>query len=362
MIDFVKMDNRDCKSIEKIWTNPLLYFDKDVSRANKKTGEIEQTKTKQFEGILFNLLPHTPKNANEGTERLEIRFKPHYWHNNDIHNANDFTPHQAIATIQRFISVFNIDDPENFKAVNLEYGLNFLIDGYGKDLTLYPAFHSRNPFYRDKDNRFSSISHSFDMNGKPNKYLQIKFYSKGFQYPEHCPGNTLRYEIKTKQSKKINQLNINNIADLLKIEVYQLMKNELIKQAGKMLIIDPNPTLKNLNKKTSNKLNQYSNQYYWNKTVNQQRSQSFNEKKEIYFKHLDKTGHNINQLFLDSLVKKLNYLFEINGKNSTPVKKEINGKNSTMLKVEYIPFMLSRALELISLSKQHQKTEGFRKP
>lgn len=348
MIDFVKLLITDCKSIKKIWTNPLLYFDKDLSKINKYTGEIENIKTKHFECIEFTLAPHTPKNPKEGTERLEIRFKPHYWNNKNLHNANDFAPYNAIAAIQRFIDLFSIERPEHFKVVNLEYGINFIIDGYGKELISYPSYHMKDEFIRDIDHRYSKQK-------KSTKYLIIKLYSKGVQFPEHCPGATIRFEVKSKRSKRINPLGIYHIGDLLKIEPYHAMKTDIITNAKKVLFIDPYPIYDGLTNREANKLKEYSNPSYWFKAINQSRANSFDEKKKTYLGYLDKTGNNINRKFVESIEQKLTQLFDQIGINSAPIQENEIGINSPMLKGENIPVSYSRVCPITGMDITMQK-------
>lgn len=355
MIDFVKMIITDMKSIQKIWANPLLHFNSELLKLELNTGEILKTETKNFEGIEFSLVPHTPQKPEEGTERLEIRFKPHYWHNNNLHNANDFTPYQAIATITRFIDLFRIDHLENFKVVNLEYGVNFIIVGYGKDLISYPIYHCKNEFVRDQDNFYSKKGHSFNRNGKPNnKHLLLKFYSKGFQYPEHCHPDTFRFEVKTKRSKRINPLGIYHLGDLLKIEPYIKMKSDILDNAKMVLIVDTNPDYGNLTKRESNKLKEYSNSSFWFNTFNQNRPSAFHEKKKTYLSYLNKSGNNINQKFIKSIEEKLDKLFDENRIISAPLIKNENRINSPMLKGEIIPVSHSRICPITGLSLEHE--------
>lgn len=348
MIDFVKMTITDYKSIKNIWTNPLLYFDKDLSKVNTSTGEIEKFKIKHFEGVEFGLAPYTPKNPKEGKERLEIRFKPHYWYNNDQHNANDFTPAQARATIQRFIDLFNIEHPEHFKVINLEYGPNFTINGYGKELISFPSYHSKNELVRDLEHKYSKQKGS-------SKYLNIKLYSKGVQFPEHCPGDTIRFEVKSKRSKRIKPLGIDHLGDLLKTEPYKAMKKDIMENANRVLFIDPYPIYEGLTKREQNKLREYSNPSYWFKTINQNRTNAFDEKKKTYLRYLDKSGNNINRKFVEAIEQKLTQLFDENGINSAPFIKNEIGINSTMLKGEYIPFSYSRVCPITGMDITMQK-------
>ncbi|MEC3966794.1 hypothetical protein [Flagellimonas halotolerans] len=344
------------ESIKKIWTNPLLHFNSELLKVELNTGEILKTETKNYEGIEFILVPHSPQKSEEGTERLEIRFKPHYWFNNDQHNANDFTPYQAIDTIQRFISLFHIHHLEHFKVVNLEYGLNFILDGYGKELISFPIYHIKNEFNRDKENYYSKKAYSVNKKGKANdKYLLLKFYSKGFQYPEYCHEDTLRFEVKTKRSKRINPLGIFHLGDLLNIEPYYKMKADIIANARMVLIIDTEPSLNNLNNREANKLKEYSNSSFWFNTLNQKRPSAFYEKKKTYLSYLDKSGNNLNKKLIESIEDKLNTLFDENRMISAPLTKNENRIVSPMLKGEIIPVSHSRICPITGLSLEHEK-------
>lgn len=356
MIDFVKLWVTDYKSIKKIWTNPLLYINIDLTKVNQSTGELEEIKIKHFEGIEFKLQPYYPKNGKVKRERLVIRFKPHYWHNNNLHNANDFTPKQARCIIQRFIELFNIEHLEHFKVVNLEYGLNFIIDGYGKELISYPSYHYRNEFLRDQDNFFSKKAHSFDKHGKANdKHIQIKFYSKGFQFPDYCTTNTLRFEVKSKRSRRIETKGIYHLGNLLEKHAYKSLQEDIIANANRVLFIDPYPIYEGLTKREQNKLREYSNPSYWFNSLNQKRQQAFNDKKDTYLGYLDKTGNNINRKFVEAIEQKLTQLFDENGINSPPLQKNEIGINSPMLKGEYIPFLYSRICPITGMDITMQK-------
>jgi len=308
MIDFIKIVITDSVLVQRLWTNPLLYFKNEIDKLDNATGEIINKKTKQFEGVTFKKEPHQPKDQKEGLERLIICFKPHYWFNHNKHNANIFRTIDCIKTIERFLRLFQLNK-FNFKSlriINLEYGVNFILPGYGKDLISYDCYHSRNEFIRDRELQFSKISFSYNRKGKPNTYRQIKFYSKGFQFPVYCDKDTLRFEVRTKQSKKINSLGIINIGDLLNREVYENIKLDIISSVRNTHIIDRNPKTDKLSKREKNLLNKYSNAGFWFDALNNNRTSAFNEKKKLYLKYLDKTGFNLNSHFFEKISENLN--------------------------------------------------------
>jgi hypothetical protein len=311
LIDALQIYVVDISTVDRLWGNELLYFMKKEEKTNRSTGELYVKHTKEFEGIIFRKEPHVSKNDNEGRERLIITLKPHYWHNNNQHNANDFTITQCIKTIKRFIELFNLNDYSNFPINNLEFGLNFVLPGYGKELIGFNSYHYRNEFTRDENLQYSKKAKKFNpKTGIANKYLTMKFYAKGFQYPEYCNPHTLRYEVQTKKSKKINRLGIFNIGDLLKSEIYFELKNDLLRSVSHTLIIDQNPNHNNLNKRDSNLLIKYSNSGFWFEALSHTRACTFNERKKMYLKLLDKTGVNINRNLKITIEETLDLLFE----------------------------------------------------
>ncbi|MBO6828731.1 MAG: hypothetical protein JJ876_04135 [Muricauda sp.] len=230
----------------------------------------------------------------------------------------------------------------------IQYGLNFKIERYGKELISYPSYHLKDEFVTSPDHRYSKQK-------KSSKYLIIKLYSKGLQFPEHCPEDTLRFEVKSKRSKRINPLGVYHLGDLLKIEPYHKMNADLIGNAKKVFIIDPFPVYNSLNIRKRNKLKEYSNPSFWFKTINQNRTNAFDEKKKTYLSYLDKSGNNINQKFVEAIEQKLTQLFDENGINSAPPQKNEIGINSTMLKGETIPFSYSRVCPITGMDITMQK-------
>ncbi|SKB35110.1 hypothetical protein [Maribacter arcticus] len=333
MLDWLQFWITDHKEVLRLWDNPLLYFKENHKKRNDRTGEIFNKQTKEFKGITFRLEPHWPKNEKEGNKRIVIGFKPHYWFNNNKHNANDFTLSNSMQIILGFIGLFEIENLRNYQVNNLEYGVNFIINGYSKELITFNSYHSRKQFIQD-DLRYSKKAINFNpKTGKVDTYLKVKLYSKGFQFPNYCDNRTLRFEISTKKSKKINALGIYNIGDLLKEDVYFAMKKDLLTAAKNVLIINPTPILKQLNKREENLLQKYSNDRFWYNAINQKRPNAFNEKKQTYFRYLDQIGQNISKDFYNAIDNKLQLLFKQNGNESPGFLNNENGNYSHLVNV-----------------------------
>ncbi|MDO6473604.1 hypothetical protein [Maribacter sp. 1_MG-2023] len=354
MIDYIQIWVTNTAEITTLWKHPLLYYKNKIEKVSKSTGEIYKKQTREFEGITFRKEPHYPTKPNEGNVRIVISFNPHYWFNQNKHNANNFNALDSIETIKRFVSIFNIETFSHYPINNLEYGLNFLFNDYDKEFIGYNIYHSRNLFIQDQEHRYAKRAHSYT-NGKPNYFSYAKLYCKGFQYPEYCDKNTLRFEMGAKQSKNIRTLGIKNIGDLLNIEVYHKLKTSLIKNTSKILIIDEYPILNELNSRDKKRLINYSNSSFWYKAIQTKRSATFNEKKESYIKLLDRTTFNINTEFQNKIREKLETLLPEKRKDSIITTKGDKCKDSTLDKGRILTFSNSRICPVTGINISMQK-------
>ena len=103
--------------------------------------------------------------------------------------------------------------------VNIEFGINLTPDTEIKDLINGLLFHKKTAF------TIPNSKQPYSKKTKATKYKQIKAYAKGLQFmdiPEYgINPNTFRFEVKSKESKKIKTLGVYVAKDLLKDEVYQ---------------------------------------------------------------------------------------------------------------------------------------------
>ncbi|WP_123962677.1 hypothetical protein [Chryseobacterium sp. 5_R23647] len=181
-----------------------------------------------------------------GYHHLEISISPHYHFNNYLHNGNDFTPKNCINTIVHLLDYLEIEpqEYEDLKVVNIEFGLNIipetdienLVDSllyYKKTTFVVPE--PKNPYFKITDTT---------------KHKSIKAYAKGLQfvdYPEYAiAGNTFRFEVKSKKSSNIEKYGINKVNDLLKIETYQRLGQELINEWGNVFLLNQKADFSNL--------------------------------------------------------------------------------------------------------------------
>lgn len=316
MLDYLKVLCSDTKYAKKLYYNPLLeMYSKNQNfrnNLNKETNVTKQaTYIKVYKEILFCFFT-----KDEVFTKLEILIKPHYYFNNNLHNANDFTVLECINTLTKIKELFNL--PVNkLTILNIEFGLNALSPIDCKDLILCAIYHEKNEFINSSDSlKFSKISFKHHKNGKANKYKQIKFYAKGLQFLDHIDINTFRFEIKSKERKYIKSLGVYAYADLLKAETYNTLADIIELEFKKVLILDINNKGLNLTNKELSKLNEYLNPIKWVKSLQGNRN-LFNKHKVDYQKLLNKTRNNIHTQLNIIVGNKLQELLK-KGAISTP--------------------------------------------
>lgn len=146
MIDFLKILVTDTAFIEKIYNDDRLIFHNSREKLSHFDFETIHSKvTRIYKGILFCF----------NDNGLEILFRPHYYFNDNIHNANDFTVKDCIQVINDFIEMFDIDKPEQFRIINLEFGVNVISDIPVQDLITRAEYHGKNRFLIDSGLKYS---------------------------------------------------------------------------------------------------------------------------------------------------------------------------------------------------------------
>jgi len=308
MIDFLKLQTYDAGEIEKINNCNLLNWFSETEKLEFNSLEVVATKkVKVHKGIYFCFYAN----------RLEILFKPHYYFNDNLHNANEFKIIDCINILQQVQKSINID-LNVFKVVNIEFGINVQSPILIENLITYLAYHEKNEFVTDTQYRYSKKSYKANPNGTANTYKIIKAYAKGLQYPDFCDINTFRFEVKSKQSKYIHRLGINTANDLKTPFAYFNMVNFLEHEFSEVLILDCSTNFETLNPKEQKKIEVYSNPMQWYKFKNLNRN-SFSKNKKIYHDLINKVETNLKKQLEKIIFDKLENIKK--GANSTP---EIN--------------------------------------
>jgi hypothetical protein len=279
MIDFLKILILDKILIESIWRNKLLIYSNEDKRLIKESGEIKKKEVKKLKNLLFTKYDN----------KLEITGSVHYYFNEGIHNANDFTVSDCIAIINSIKIDLNLD-LSKCRIINLEYGINILLPFSVKKVVQGLKYHERNEYRYTKNLKYSKESSSFTKDGRVNTYKTIKSYAKGLQLfngETMADENTFRFEVKSKRSKYINTLGINTLQDLTNKDVYKRMSSELVKEWSNVLLLD-----KITDFKADKRTRKYINSDFWEDILNQSRN-SFSYHKRNYSKLLSKYPNNI---------------------------------------------------------------------
>lgn len=298
MIDFLKLETYSISQIDYFKNHYLLHWVSDTDKINFYDNEVIITKkVKQYKGIYFCFY----------SNKLEIRFKPHYYFNDNLHNANDFSIIDCINTIVEVKNALKID-LQAFKVVNIEYGFNCISPIDIKDLITYIAYHEKNEFRTDIELAYSKKSYLVNAKGTANEYKIIKAYAKGIQFPNYTDINTFRFEVKSKKSRFINQLGICTLNDLLNPIIYSTLIDSLIKEFDKVLLLDCDNDYSGLTLKEQKKISEYNNPMTWYKISNKSNRNSFSKNKTIYYNLINKNPNNLRNQLIQIIYNKLEQL------------------------------------------------------
>lgn len=286
----------DRDEVQQIWNHPdLIWYDHQERLSHIDYQTIIVKETKEYKKVLFCL--HKRK--------MEILFSVHRYYNDNLHNANSFPVSSCIAVLRDFFKRFGLDTMTSVKIVGMEYGVNFGMGKYAPQIILHTEYWKRTKFLADDELGFSKKSFTTKNNGRANGYKIIKWYSKGVQFPKFCNRDTVRLEIKTRQSQYLKKLGIETINDLFKRSSYLEMKKELLLVVSEMLILDQTIDKKELTESERD----YFNPYTWTGFLNGYRNQ-FGREKERYFDFLNRLGSNVHSILLENITSKINEIFK----------------------------------------------------
>jgi hypothetical protein len=243
--------------------------------------------------------------------KLEITIKPHYYFNDGVHNANDFTSIDSVNVLKHIFTLLNLNDClESLKIVGLEYGVNFNIGLVDTMLMEEIYLHRTNLFYNIKDLPFCKVSYKPNTNGKANQHKQFKFYGKAIQHPNHCDPYTMRAEVRSNRSAYINQLGIYTALDVLNINNYTKLRDDLISETKHLLFNQNITSTKGLTPLQKRDVKKKNDPKYWIKILKNNRSK-FSRAKQQYFNLLNKTGYNLTSLVINGITKKANQMHDL---------------------------------------------------
>ena len=303
-----------------------------------------------------------------GYGHLEINVSPHYHFNNYLHNGNDFTPENCIKTIIDILTYLGIETNEMnaLKVVNIEFGFNLILNTYFELIIKGLLYYKRTNFYQ----KYEYIPHYLITDTTAHK--QIKVYTKGLQCHEKLNAfevdkNTLRIEVKSKQSKYINKLDIYTAKDLLNLCKYDRLMDEVLKEWDSILLLNLNPDFDNMKKDEVEFIQNANKKSYWQDLLAENVNRNkFGRHKAKYYKIL-KGENNLHQQIKNKIIDKIeqfksdaNSTIELQKETSTKVFSTTKLKTKKTINLEYAP--LNKTIDANKRIKEMLRSPRFQTP
>lgn len=297
-----------------------------------------------------------------GFHHLEISISPHYHYNNYLHNGNDFAPQQCIKTIIEILEYIRIkpDEMNALKVVNIEFGLNIIPEIDIKKLIDNILYFRKTPFViPNPETPYFKITDA-------TTYKNIKAYAKGLQFAEFpqygIDLNTFRFEVKSKKSANIKPYGIDSVTDLLNLNTYKRLSQEIINEWENVLITTETTDLRHLKPDEVQFIRNANKPNFW-EDIKEGNRNKFSRNKTKYFKILS-ARFNYHTQIKGQIIDKLTFLQSgayfpqrtpINtgkqqNRENTP--KEINGQSAPLK--EYLSYCEVTKLD-ISMQKKGSK-------
>ncbi len=219
--------------------SPLNTFTGEINESSKKGKERNlEVRITPYQAVIFGSL-HKYENLCNGETN---------------HNYNDFSYNQIKELIPFLTELFDIEN--NTSLTNLEMGFNLDLDISPKliidnNVLMYDLKSA------NKDLKFKGRGDYKEF--QKTDYI-LKIYSKSKQY--NLKNHLIRVEIKITKKRKLQDLGVFELEDLLNKEVLLNIFNFLLNEFQKVFIIDDFDNVKILIKDLE-KLNKYTNPNYW---------------------------------------------------------------------------------------------------
>jgi hypothetical protein len=202
MIDYVKLEINSKSVAEAIRLNPELVFKTEVINA---TGE-ETKQISKYRGLKFLIYPNN---------KIIIEGSIHKYKNEGEHNFDDFNFYHLSETIKIICEKFRFD-PKEAILRGFEFGVNIITIKNPTDILKMILCYG--------NDEFNKMDIGKGIQSKQDSEI-VKIYNKSIQYKRK--ENILRIENKIIRMRKIHNLEIKHLHDLIK-------PNKLI-QLGKVL-------------------------------------------------------------------------------------------------------------------------------
>lgn len=299
---------------------------------------------------------------------VEIVFFPHYHYNNYKHNGNDCSPLNCIKAIQEILDDLEFLKSEyaDLKVVNIEFGFNLILNIYFGLIIDGLLFHKKTNFHK----KLKYLPYYLITDSTAHK--QIKVYAKGLQCHEKLNAfevgkNTLRIEVKSKQSKYINKLDIYTAKDLLNLRKYDRLMDEVLKEWDSILLLNLNPDFDNRKKDEVEFIQNANKKSYWQDLLAENVNRNkFGRHKAKYYKIL-KGENNLHQQIKNKIIDKIeqfksdaNSTIELQKETSTKVFSTTKLKTKKTINLEYAP--LNKTIDANKRIKEMLRSPRFQTP
>ena len=317
MLDFIKLRIDNQELINRVFLHP------DFVKCKPKNNYYYSKYQKEIEKKLQ--LDFSKSREKGKFTYVDLCISPHYHFNNYLHNGNDLTPENCIKSIFEILDYLQIKSYEldELKVVNLEVGVNIipetdvkeLINGiYYSKKTPFKVYDSKIPYYRRTEK-------------KDSEYKLIKTYAKGLQFQDQphlgIDINTFRFELKTKIHDKIKKIGIITAEDLLNVNKYPKLAEELIEEWQNVLLINLTPDLTILKRNEVQFIKQSVKFDFWNDLITNKSQNTFSNNKKKYYNIL-KGKNNLHHLIKLQIIDKIYQLLNCaNSLQETSINKGI---------------------------------------
>ena len=325
MLDFIKLRIDNQELINRVFLHP--DFVKCIPKNNYYYSKFQKE-------INTKLQLDFLKSREKGKfTYVDLCISPHYHFNNYLHNGNDLTPENCIKSIFEILDYLHIKSYEldELKVVNLEVGVNIipetdvkeLINGiYYSKRTPFKVYDSKIPYYRRTEK-------------KDSEYKIIKSYAKGLQFQDQphlgIDINTFRFELKTKIHDKIKKIGIITAEDLLNVNKYPKLAEELIEEWQNVLLINLTPDLTILKRNEVQFIKQSVKFDFWEDLITNKSQNTFSNNKKKYYNIL-KGKNNLHHLIKLQIIDKIYQLLNCaNSPQETTINKGILKTKETAL-------------------------------
>lgn len=254
MIDYVKAEVYGCNFTD--WLD-IEYLDFKGTHSTK-TGLIESKNVAKYNNLTFTIydsgLMVVSGSLHKYYNRLQNIKAPNQHTKEQIEkgfNGNDFNYTQLSYVLNDLRNKFNIDLNQSIIR-NIEFGLNILHNFITEKILDYLMLHKGKLFYKPLSISYRELIHT--------QYF-IKCYDKAHQYG--MKGNIMRFELKFKKMKQVNDIGIIYLSDLTKRNLLDNAKDELLNRWNEILIYDYTIAESQISEPEQILIMQFKNPIYW---------------------------------------------------------------------------------------------------